>query len=167
MSRLERADLPADCMAGDLVVALYFSDQRPVEGPAALLDWRLNGQLTRMLLEGRAKGKAGEHLLLQNNGKLKADWVLFVGGGAWRGLCRETHAALVRHAMGIIRRAGFRDLSVCLTPHEEADPDILQQQVEASLATEGQGLRICRLSCLPVATVRPANPGKEAVGLIR
>lgn len=147
MSISERVALPADFLTGESVVALYFADQKPLVGPAALLDWRLDGQLTRMLLTGAIQGRAGEHVMLQNNGKLKADWVLFVGGGKWRGLCRETHAALVRHMLQVVRQAGFKDVALAFMPHEEVDRDILQQQVGAALAAEGTGIETCRFSC--------------------
>ena len=152
MNLLQRVTLPADSMPGESVVALYFSDQKPLQGPAALLDWRLDGQLTRMLIDGEVQGRAGEHVILQNNGKLKANWILLVGGGKWHGLCRETHAALVRHMLSVARQAGFKDVSLTFMPHEEAGPDVLQQQIENALASEGAGIEACRFSCEPVVS---------------
>lgn len=148
MNKLETSVLPADRLAGECVVALFFEDQRPLDGPAALLDWRLNGQLTRMLLDGQLSGRAGEHLVLQNNGKLHSEWVLFVGGGKWQGLCRETYAALVKHALQSVRQAGFKDVSLCLATHEEADSVVLEKQTREALTTVGEGLTDCRLSCV-------------------
>ncbi|MGK2945444.1 MAG: M17 family peptidase N-terminal domain-containing protein [Desulfuromonadales bacterium] len=147
MKLLQRVDLPADSLPGESVVALYFTDQRPLEGPAALLDWRLDGQLTRMLLDGDVQGRAGEHVMLQNNGKLKASWVLFVGGGKWHGLCQETHAALVRHMLSVVHQAGFKDVSLTFMLHAEAGPEVLQQQIENALTVEGAGIEACRFSC--------------------
>ncbi len=105
MSQLERMALSADFLPGESVVVLYFSDQKPLNGPAALLDWRLDGQLTRMLLDGGIQGRAGEHVVLQNNGKLKADWAfsLAVASGMasvrklmqpWSGICCALPARL-------------------------------------------------------------------------
>ncbi|MDT8443727.1 MAG: M17 family peptidase N-terminal domain-containing protein [Desulfuromonadales bacterium] len=153
MKPLQRTTLSADCLPGDSVVALYFADQKPLEGPAALLDWRLDGQLTRMLLDGDVSGRAGEHVVLQNNGKLQANWVLFVGGGMWHGLCRETHAALVRHMLNVARQAGFKDISLVFIPHAEVCPDVLQQQIENALVVEGAGLEVCRFACEPVVSI--------------
>jgi len=147
MTPLEQLALKADSLPGESVVALYFADQKPLDGPAALLDWRLDGQLTKMLVDGEIQGRAGEHVMLQNNGKLKADWVLFVGGGKWHGLCEETHASLVRHMLSVARQAGFKDVSLAFLPHGEADPKILQQQIEKALSVEGTGIDKCRFSC--------------------
>lgn len=151
MSVLERVALPADSLSCESVVALYFSDQRPLDGPAALLDWRLDGQLTRMLLNGEVRGRAGEHVMLQNNGKLKACWVLMVGGGKWHGLCKETHAALVRHMLKVARQAGFKDIVLSFLPHEETSSEILHEQISDALIYEGKGMLRCRFTCEPIA----------------
>ncbi len=147
MIPLERVDQPADLLAADSVVVLYFADRKPLEGPAALLDWRFDGQLTRMLLDGDIQGKAGEHVMLQNNGKLKADWALFVGGGKWDGLCEETHASLVRHMVSVASQAGFQDITLVFMPHEDSPVEVLHKQIESALASDGKGLRICRFCC--------------------
>jgi len=153
MIRPERLALPADSLPGESVVVLYFVDQKPLSGPAALLDWRLDGQLTRMLLDGRVRGRAGEHVVMQNNGKLNADWVIFVGGGKWQGLCRETHAALVRHMLRVARQAGITNISLAFMPHEEIDGDVLLKQINDALASEGAGVHACTFSCEAVVSV--------------
>lgn len=149
----ERMELSADDLHGESVVALYFSDQKPLEGPAALLDWRLDGQLTRMLLAGEIRGHAGEHVMLQNNGKLAADWALFVGGGKWHGLCQETHAALVRHMLSVARQAGFKNVSLAFMAHEDANGGTLQQQIIDALTAEGAGIETCHFCCEAVFSV--------------
>lgn len=153
MTSLERVDLPADALEAEAVVVLYFSDKRLLDGPSALLDWRLNGQLTRMFLNGDIQGKAGEHVMLQNNGKLKADWVLFVGGGKWAGLCEETYAALIRHMLSVAGQAGFKKVALAFMPHEEVSADILNQQISKALSREDTGIFECRYSCLATITV--------------
>lgn len=152
MNLLRRVALSADSLPGESVVALYFSDQKPLQGPAALLDWRLDGQLTRMLIDGEIQGRAGEHVMLQNNGKLEANWVLFIGGGKWHGLCRDTHATLVSHMLSVAAKAGFKDVSLSLMPHAEFSPDVVQQQIDSALVIEGTGINVCRYSCEPFVT---------------
>jgi hypothetical protein len=153
MKQSEQLPLPADFLPGQSVIALYFADQRPLVGPAAILDWRLDGQLTRLLLDGEVRGYAGEHVMLQNNGKLKADWALLIGGGKWQGLSRETHASLVKHMLVVARQAGIRDVSLAFMAHEEVDAGIVQQQINQALATEGAGIESCRFSCEAVFSV--------------
>jgi len=153
MTTLERVEFPADRLESESVVVFYFSDKKLLEGPAALLDWRLDGQLTRMLLSGGVLGKAGEHVMLQNNGKLKSDWVLFVGGGKWAGLSEETHAALIRHMLKVASQAGFTKISLAFMPHEDVSDESLHQQIIDAMAVEGHNVLDCRYSCLATVTV--------------
>ena len=142
---------PADQMPGTAVIALFFQEHKPLVGPAALLDWRLDGKLTRLLLDGKLSGRAGEHLVVQNNGKLRSDWVLLVGGGQWYGLSEATYAALLQHSILVAAQAGFLDISLCVAPHPEAGADALTAALRQTLATgtagAGESL-LCRLSCL-------------------
>ena len=153
MTTFERVEFPADRLEAESVVAFYFSDKKLLEGPAALLDWRLDGQLTRMLLSGDVLGKAGEHVMLQNNGKLKSDWELFVGGGQWAGLSEETHASLIRHMLKVASQAGFTKISLAFMPHEDVSDESLHQQISDAMAVEGHNISECRYSCLATVTV--------------
>lgn len=137
---LQLVDLPADRIEADVAAALFFSDERPVRGPAALLDWRLNGLLTDLLLQGRAQGKAGERVLVRSNGKILAAWVLFMGGGKWQGLGEETYRGLIRHLLLSCREAGFPSVALCLAPlagMESAD-------MERMVAEAAEGLGVLR-----------------------
>lgn len=146
MNGLQILDLPADRIEGEVVAALFFEDERPVLGPAALLDWRLNGLLTRLLLEGQARGRAGEHVLVRNNGKLSADWIFFLGGGSRKGLCREALQGLVRHFLQTCRDAGLTRVTLCLDPPAGlGKPEIEGMTAEALKAMEGRRPE-CRLS---------------------
>ena len=153
MTSLERVELSADALVAEAVVVLYFTDKKLLDGSVALLDWRLDGQLTRMLLSGDVLGKAGEHVMLQNNGKLKADWVLFVGGGKWDGLCEETHASLIRHMINVASQAGFKTVALAFMPHEEVSGGSLHQQISDALSVEGKKISACSYSCEQTVTV--------------
>lgn len=112
-----------DRMPGEVVVGFFFEDQRPVGGAAALLDWRLNGLLNRLLLSGSARGRIGEYILVSNNGKLQASWILFAGGGCLQDLAPFTFGGLVGSVVDACRAAGFRRVSLCLTTPAEAAAD--------------------------------------------
>lgn len=114
MMQLHLLDNLVDRFEGEVVAALFFVDDRPLSGPEALLDWRLNGHLTELLLQGKASGSAGEHLLVRSNGKIAADWVLFVGGGRRQGLGEKDCRELLRHLLTTCRRAGFSRIALGL-----------------------------------------------------
>jgi hypothetical protein len=126
MSRVRVVDQSPDRVTGDVVAAFFFEDQRPLRGPAALLDWRLNGAMTRLLLEGKAHGSPGEFVLIRDNGKLGAPWVLFAGGGLVSQLAPFTYAGLAGGVLEHCRRAGFRRISLCLSQVVEGDAGWLQ-----------------------------------------
>jgi len=152
MTMLDVVPLPADQLPGDAVAVFYFEDQKPLCGPAAVLDWRLDGQLTRALMDGQLTGRAGEHAVYQNNSKLATDWALFVGGGKWEGLCVDTYRALLRHLLTAAQQAGFYDLSLCLPLLEELDAWSLEDLVKQEMAELKTALVACRLSLVDSLT---------------
>ena len=121
--------------------------------PVLLGDRGEDEDADQRLAFGGALGKAGEHVMLQNNGKLKSDWVLFVGGGKWAGLSEETHAALIRHMLKVASQAGFTKISLAFMPHEDVSDESLHQQISDAMAVEGHNISECRYSCLPTVTV--------------
>jgi len=106
MMQLHLLDNPVDRFEGDVVAAIYFVEDRPLCGPAALLDWRLNGRLTEQLLQGSLDGSIGEQLLVQSNGKIAADWALLAGGGSRAGLDESGYRNLLRRLLSTCHRAG-------------------------------------------------------------
>jgi hypothetical protein len=139
MSNFQVLDFPADRIDGEAVAALFFEDERPLLGPAALLDWRLNDLLTGLLLKGKARGRAGEHVLVRNNGKLAADWILFIGGGSRKGLGREAIQGLLGHFLQTCRDAGFNRVTLCLDPLAGMKkPDLGEMMTAALQAMDGR-----------------------------
>ena len=114
MTRLQVLDSPADLLPGEVIATFFYSDVRPLSGPAALLDWRLDGILTEQIRSGRAQGVPGEQLLFAGNRKLFAKWVLFYGGGPWARLTPLTLSGLIGSVLEDVHRAGFHRLAIAL-----------------------------------------------------
>ena len=53
-------DLPPDRMEGEVATVYFFEDDRPLHGSASMLDWRLNGKVTELLLDGTVSGRIGD-----------------------------------------------------------------------------------------------------------
>ncbi len=84
--RFVAPDLRAlDATSFDVLVLTHFVEERPLRGLAGLVDFRLAGQLSRVVLRGRAKGKAGEQVLLPAKPRLSGDRILLVGLGSRAG----------------------------------------------------------------------------------
>ncbi|HEY5998651.1 MAG TPA: M17 family peptidase N-terminal domain-containing protein [bacterium] len=83
-------------LEADLLVAPLWEDDRPPHGLAGRADWHLCGFLSRLILEGRLRGTAGETTLIAVQGRLPAPRLLLLGCGAGRSMdaaAGEAHAA--------------------------------------------------------------------------
>lgn len=65
----------------DAVVCLLTEDQRPLEGGAGFVDWRLCGALSRAISSGFFSGSPGEKLLVPSEGRVPAPMIFAVGLG--------------------------------------------------------------------------------------
>ncbi len=144
MSRATILELPSDRLEAEVVVAFYFEDVRPLVGGCSLLDWRMSGTLSHMLASGQVTGRAGEQILIANNGKLASDWVLWAGGGRWQGQDAERYLGLLRRLLQSCKDAGFSRVALCLTPLENLDAFALEQQISKILGK----MKGKRLECL-------------------
>lgn len=113
-------------------------EERPLQGLAGLVDWRLLGRLSRLLREGLFEGRAAESLLTVAARRLPAQRVFLYGLG------REGVAEALPHALAMVGRAGGQD--VALAPLGE-DPGAFIERAEiAARAAFDAG--ITRLVCL-------------------
>lgn len=80
----------------DGVVSPVYLDERPLGGVASHVDWRLNGFISRLLMEERLVGATGEWLLVHTQGRLPYTHLFLVGMG-----CKEErNAPEVKTALG-------------------------------------------------------------------
>ncbi len=71
-----------DALRSDVLALSLFDGERPLRGAAGLIDWRLCGRLSRLLLGGRLGGGAQEITLVPPRPRLPFDKLLLVGLGA-------------------------------------------------------------------------------------
>jgi hypothetical protein len=64
-----------------VAVGSFWLDERPMRGFAGLLDWRLAGRLSALLVSGYVSGEAGEVLLVPGKPHVPFEKVLLVGLG--------------------------------------------------------------------------------------
>jgi hypothetical protein len=82
----EHSDLPSAedaLMRADIdgILCAVTSDERPVKGAAALLDWRLHGVISRFIRSGRISGTKGELVFLPTEKLGQRKNVVLVGVG--------------------------------------------------------------------------------------
>jgi leucyl aminopeptidase len=101
------------CPGGDALVVPLWADVRPLRGAAGLLDWRLNGRLSRLLREGRLEGTAGEKLLFFTT---RVPWrrVLTIGLGPTTSFSEDAFRASVGAVLDASRGLGVRTVGLAL-----------------------------------------------------
>ena len=70
-----------DVQECDLLVSGFFQDERPLQGSSGWIDWRLNGMLSRILIENRLTGEWKETTLIPSQGRLTPRLILLIGLG--------------------------------------------------------------------------------------
>lgn len=161
MNDLQVLDAPADCLKVEVMAALFFEDVRPLHGVAALFDWRLNGRITTLLLDGGANGYFGENVLLANNGKLAADWMLLVGGGRWGELDAAGYRRIFFHLFNVCRAAGFSRIGIGLTAPAGPLRERLVKELTAVLEQWPEERPECQLVFDEDEPLRQSVPGSS------
>lgn len=90
-----------DC---DTLVAYHFAEDRPLKRLAGVVDWRMNGWLSRQVLNGLASGRARDMLLTPGRAQFPVERLLMVGLGTrgefsadlYRAVCLSTLRTLIR-----------------------------------------------------------------------
>lgn len=63
-----------------IIVAGFFSDVRPLKGLAGEIDWLFNGQISKLISDGKLTGQTDDSLLLYSN-RLRTRNILLLGMG--------------------------------------------------------------------------------------
>lgn len=95
MIKLTLSSELVDQVQNDLALALAFEDERPLQGVAGMVDWRLNGKLSKLIKNHRFEGKHGDALLMPAGGRIPAKELLLLGLGSKRDLTEHKVAELV------------------------------------------------------------------------
>lgn len=80
--RIELESRALERIACDVAVAGFFSEDRPLRGGAARMDWRLCGLVSSLLVDDRLSGAAGDAVLVPSAGALRAPRALLIGLGS-------------------------------------------------------------------------------------
>ncbi len=97
-----------DGVESEVLALPFFSDLRPLRGAAGLVDWRMGGFLSKLLIRGRIDGSPGELTLLPSRERLSVDKLLLVGLGRSDELTPERFDDAVRHILEAATKARMR-----------------------------------------------------------
>lgn len=65
----------------EAVISYFFADERPLQGTAGWIDWRLDGCLSRLINSGKINGNFKEFILIGSQDMLCSPRIILVGLG--------------------------------------------------------------------------------------
>jgi Cytosol aminopeptidase family, N-terminal domain len=97
----------------DTLCLFVAEDERPLSGAAGLCDWRLCGQLSRLLVNGFFTGAADDPLLLPTNGRIAPGRIVVFGLGRRERLSDgPALGARLAAAASVLDRAGASSVAL-------------------------------------------------------
>jgi Cytosol aminopeptidase family, N-terminal domain len=98
----------------DALCVSAFDDERPLRGVAGLVDWRMGGQLSRLLKKKVASGAAGEAIMLPAGKKLPMTRIFWFGLGPSKGYGEERMRKDIAWMAKVLRAANAGECAVQL-----------------------------------------------------
>ena len=104
-----------DC---DVLVVGLLEDERPLKGSGGWVDWRLNGKLSRLLIQKRLTAEWKETTLMPSQGRITPRMILLLGLGKIEGYSYLRLRELSPDLLEILKNLNAS--SICLSfPHGE------------------------------------------------
>jgi hypothetical protein len=108
-----------DLQECDVLVTGFFQDERPLRGSSGWMDWRLNGMLSRFLIEKRLTGDWQETTLIPSQRRVLPRMILLLGLGRVREYSYLRLRELSPFLLETLRK--LNTSNVCLSlPYEES-----------------------------------------------
>ncbi len=102
-----------DALDCDLLVTGMFQDERPIKGTSGWIDWRLNGRLSRLVMDKRLTGDWKETTLIPSSGRITPRMILLLGLGRTKEYSTIRLRELFAHVLETIKN--LRTSSICLS----------------------------------------------------
>jgi hypothetical protein len=111
----ERVDVQ-EC---DVLVTGFFKDERPLKGSSGWIDWRLNGMLSRFLIEKKLIGDWKETTLIPSQGRVMPRMILLLGLGLLKEYSYLRLRELPPHLLETLKKLDASNICLSL-PFEES-----------------------------------------------
>jgi len=139
-ARLVPASLAAlDALDVDTLLLIITEDERPLQGAAGLLDWRMCGWITQQLLTQNLTGKRGDRYLTWTAGRLPVPRVIILGAGPSNAVV-DALPRLLGDVATIVDKAGCQSVAMAASCSGAAlqkaladAPALLQDRVKTVL----------------------------------
>lgn len=114
--------LKIDAQACEILVAGFFEDERPLRGSSGWVDWRLNGTLSRYLLENKLTGAWKETVLIPSQGRILPPLILLTGLGKMREYSTLHLRELIPHLLTTLK--GLNVSKICFSLPEDEEHQV-------------------------------------------
>lgn len=108
-----------DVQECDVLVTGFFQDERPLKGSSGWMDWRLNGMLSRFLIEKRLTGDWQETTLIPSQGRVMPRMILLLGLGKVKEYSYLRLRELSPYLLETLKKLNTSNLCLSL-PYEES-----------------------------------------------
>jgi hypothetical protein len=105
-----------DVLESESLCLFIGQDERPLTGTPGFADWRLNGGLSRRLLEEFFSGTFKETLLLPSRGLIPPKRIFVIGAGPLAQLDPGKMGELLETAAQMLKKAGAESVALSLPP---------------------------------------------------
>ncbi|MDO8446052.1 MAG: M17 family peptidase N-terminal domain-containing protein [Deltaproteobacteria bacterium] len=111
---VKEASCLADKVDAEILALPFFEDERPLRGASGLVDWRMNGALSRLILQGAVSGLEGESLLMSTDGRISAPRLLLFGLGDSKIFDGKRFQGLLSQFVKTVARLKFTRLAIAI-----------------------------------------------------
>lgn len=103
-----------DELRSEALALCFFEDERPLRRAVGLVDWRLCGAISRLIIRGRFSGALGEAVLVPGQPRLPFDKLFLFGAGHSDAFDDAVVDQVVEHILTTLDRALVRTSVVSL-----------------------------------------------------
>lgn len=145
MASIHEIGCPPDQLEVDAVTAFFFGQQRPVDGPAGLLDRRLHQCLTRHL-QSAGEEHAYRRLLVKSGNNVAASWVLFYPAGDDVSQDSRVITGLLENVIIDCANSGFQRIAIAPPVHSGKEKKQWLDCLEKAIEQCGKQMPECLVS---------------------
>jgi hypothetical protein len=103
-----------DTARADVLALFHFSEKKPLQGIASLVDWRFHGHLSNLIIDGFLTGDTEETLLMPTGGRLGQNCLLVFGIGSRGEFGKRRYIAALRRMFRVVHNLGLDDIVLTL-----------------------------------------------------
>lgn len=145
----------------DALCVFVPEDERPLQGAAGFVDWRLCGALSRVLQQGWFKGAASDCLLLPSGGRLSMPRIFAIGSGNARMLDAQLLGELFSKAAEVLSRAKIEGVALEVPGARSLEESTRASALLNQFVPQFRGSRVAVISDKPLirvlSNVRPTR----------